>query len=150
MIKRLKVSNFLSLKDIDLEFGPRNVLIGPNMSGKSNLIDCFRFLTELLTQPATEKTSLWTAISNRGGFDEILWKGASEKRITFELTVELSADGKSARSTRYDYRVSISDINNISYLTIDEETLTTDSTGSVQTILEAIIQAVFGRQKRRR
>ncbi len=136
MIKRLKVSNFLSLKDIDLEFGPRNVLIGPNMSGKSNLIDCFKFLEELLTQPAAQ-TSLWTALSKRGGFDEILWKGASERRVTFELTVELSANGKSARSTRYDYRVSISDINNISYLDIDEETLTSNSTGSVQTILEA-------------
>jgi predicted ATPase len=75
MIQRLKVSNFLSLKDIDLEFGPRNVLIGPNMSGKSNLIDCFKFLAELLTQSATGKTSLLTALSDRGGFDEILWKG---------------------------------------------------------------------------
>ena len=136
MIKRLKVSNFLSLKDIDLEFGLRNVLIGPNMSGKSNLIDCFRFLAGIVQQPGPQ-TALWTAVSNRGGFDEILWKGAGERRVSFELTVELSASGKSARSTRYDYRVSISDINNISYLTIDEETLTTDSTGSVQTILEA-------------
>jgi predicted ATPase len=51
--------------------------------------------------------------------------------------VELSAIGKSARSTRYDYKVSISDINNISYLDIDEETLTSDSSGSVQIILEA-------------
>jgi predicted ATPase len=136
MIKRLKVSNFLSLKDIDVEFGPRNVLIGPNMSGKSNLIDCFRFLTEIIKQPSPQ-TALWTAVSNRGGFDEILWKGASERRVTFELTVELSPSGKSARSTRYDYRVSISDINNISYLDIDEETLTSNSTGSAQTILEA-------------
>ena len=136
MIKRLKVSNFLSLKDIDLEFGPRNVLIGPNMSGKSNLIDCFRFLAEIVQQSGPQ-TALWTAVSNRGGFDELLWKGAGERRVSFELTVELSASGKSARSTRYDYRVSISDINNISYLDIDEETLTSDSTGSVQTILEA-------------
>lgn len=51
--------------------------------------------------------------------------------------MELSANERSPRSTRYQYRVSISDINNISYLDIDEETLTCDSTGSVQTILEA-------------
>ena len=43
MIKRVRVRNFLSLKDVDLELGVRNLLVGPNMSGKSNLISCGRF-----------------------------------------------------------------------------------------------------------
>ena len=39
MIKRLQVKNYKSLKDLDLELNRTNILVGPNMSGKSNLID---------------------------------------------------------------------------------------------------------------
>jgi len=47
MITRLQVRNFKSLRDIDLELGPLNVLVGPNMSGKSNILDALRFLREI-------------------------------------------------------------------------------------------------------
>ncbi len=47
MIKKLRVRNFLSLKEVDLELHARNVLVGPNMSGKSNLIDCLRFISAM-------------------------------------------------------------------------------------------------------
>ena len=36
MIIRLQVRNFKSWRDIDLALGPLNVLVGPNMSGKSS------------------------------------------------------------------------------------------------------------------
>ncbi|MHB8381688.1 MAG: AAA family ATPase [Candidatus Binataceae bacterium] len=45
MIKSLRVKNFLSLRNVDLN--TRNVLVGPNMSGKSNVIDCLKFLSQL-------------------------------------------------------------------------------------------------------
>ena len=47
MITRLQVRNFKSLRDIDLAFGPLSVLVGPNMSGKSNIRDVFRFLYQV-------------------------------------------------------------------------------------------------------
>ena len=77
MIKRLRVRNFLSLKDVDLELGAKNLLVGPNMSGKSNLIDCFRFLTTMVI------SGLNKAFLDRGGFQEVLWKGGDESRISF-------------------------------------------------------------------
>jgi len=43
-LKRLYVRNFLSLRDVSVEFGKLNVLIGPNASGKSNLLKALRLL----------------------------------------------------------------------------------------------------------
>ncbi len=38
LISRLELENLLSFKHLDLELRPLNVLVGPNASGKSNLI----------------------------------------------------------------------------------------------------------------
>ncbi len=39
MIKKLNVKNYKTLKELDLDLGNTNILVGPNMSGKTNLID---------------------------------------------------------------------------------------------------------------
>ena len=44
-ITRLRVKNFLSLKNVDLELSKLNVFIGPNTSGKSNIARAFQLLT---------------------------------------------------------------------------------------------------------
>lgn len=100
MIKRLRVRNYLSLKDIDLELGPKNLLVGPNMSGKSNLIDCLRFLSRMAT------SGLKQAFEDRGGFKEVIWKGGNESRISFELTVEVPLEGEKSKKV-FDYHISI-------------------------------------------
>ena len=38
MITHVRVRNFKSLRDFSLTLRRRNVLIGPNMAGKSNII----------------------------------------------------------------------------------------------------------------
>ena len=100
MITRLRVKNYLSLQDVDLELGRRNVLVGPNMAGKSNLIDCFKFLTHMAN------SGLNKAFLERGGFSEVVWKGGDESRISFQLTVE---DRETAQEQVkiYDYEISI-------------------------------------------
>ena len=67
MIKQLRVRNFLSLKDVDLELGTRNLLVGPNMSGKSNLIDCFRFLTTRRPPEIICQTNIYLSMSKKLG-----------------------------------------------------------------------------------
>ncbi|GAA5196543.1 AAA family ATPase [Microbacterium jejuense] len=44
MIKRLRLRNFKSFADAEIEFGPFTLLIGSNGAGKSNLFDALRFL----------------------------------------------------------------------------------------------------------
>ena len=100
MIKRLRVRNFLSLKELDLELGLNNLVVGPNMSGKSNLIDCFRFLTTMVTEGVTK------AFLDRGGFQEVVWKGGEESRISIGLTMQPPhQDGMPQKE--YDYQISI-------------------------------------------
>jgi len=46
-IKRIKVSNFKSFKELDLELGNFNVVIGANASGKSNFVQIFKFIRDI-------------------------------------------------------------------------------------------------------
>jgi predicted ATPase len=43
MIERIKIENFKSIRELDLELKPINILIGANGAGKSNFISFFKF-----------------------------------------------------------------------------------------------------------
>ena len=75
-IQRLKIKNLLSFSDqgIDLELQPLNVLIGPNASGKSNLIETIGLLQSLPTDFAQ-------GVRECGGIYDLLWKGAKETPV---------------------------------------------------------------------
>ncbi|RZN35298.1 MAG: ATPase [Methanosarcinales archaeon] len=84
-INRIKVSNFKSFGDLDIELGRFNVLIGANASGKSNFLTILRFLKDIV------ESGLDNAISMQGGVDCIrnINIGASEN-----LSVELHIDSR--------------------------------------------------------
>jgi predicted ATPase len=100
MIKRLQVKNYKSLKNLDLELGKRNLLVGPNMSGKSNLIDCLKFLSHICILGVTQ------AFLNRGGFPEVAWKGEDEGPISIHLTIEHEVEEKNL-GKNYEYEISV-------------------------------------------
>jgi predicted ATPase len=100
MIKTLRVLNYLSLRDVNLELSARNVLIGPNMAGKSNLVNCFQFLSQVAI------SGLMRAFQDRGGFSEVVWKGGDESRISFQLTGEVISTDKGTPKA-YEYELSI-------------------------------------------
>lgn len=91
MIKRIQVENFKSLRKIDLELGTRNVLVGPNMSGKSNIIDIFRFLNLLATLYGSGMMPFGAALSKFGGLSEVAWKGGDANG--FAMAVEGAVPG---------------------------------------------------------
>ena len=47
-LKRLVLKGFKSIKEMDLELRPLNVLIGANGAGKSNLVSFFKMLNEMM------------------------------------------------------------------------------------------------------
>ncbi len=47
MIERIVIENFKSIRKLDLELKPINILIGANGAGKSNLLNFFKFLDPL-------------------------------------------------------------------------------------------------------
>lgn len=66
LITRIRVQGFRSLHDSQVHFDPVTVLVGPNSSGKSSIVDSLSFLQEaLLNSPEA-------AFRSRGGFSAVL------------------------------------------------------------------------------
>jgi len=61
VIKKLRISNFKSFDDLEIELGKFNVLIGANASGKSNFVQIFKFFRDI------SNYGLDNAISMQGG-----------------------------------------------------------------------------------
>lgn len=83
LIQTLHIQNFLSFgpESTSVDLQPLNVLIGPNASGKSNLIEALGLLR---AAPA----DLTAPIREGGGVGEWLWKGEqSTPNATIETTV---------------------------------------------------------------
>jgi predicted ATPase len=92
MLTKIRAKNFKSLKGISLDLGQRNVLVGANMGGKSNVIDLFRFIYDM-TFPKGGTWALPSAMLTRGGFGELLWKGGDEQVIEIALSGTTSDEG---------------------------------------------------------
>lgn len=80
MITRLKVKNYKSLRNFEMELGPINVLVGPNMAGKSNVIDVFRFIFDLL-HPSGGQMPLYSALNSRGPESDLPWNGLASHLV---------------------------------------------------------------------
>ena len=51
MIKRVFIKGYKSLRNIDISLRPLTVIVGPNASGKSNLLDALGLLSRIVTSP---------------------------------------------------------------------------------------------------
>lgn len=80
-IKRIKVFNFKTFKELDLELGDFNVLIGPNASGKSNFVQILKFLRDIC------RDGLDNAVSMQGG-TKYLRNIKIQKIFKIELIIE--------------------------------------------------------------
>ena len=67
MRKRLEVKNYKSLKEFEIDFGKFNVLVGKNASGRSNIINCLKFIHDL------SSSSIHDQINLRGGYSKIVF-----------------------------------------------------------------------------
>lgn len=128
MIKRLHIKNFLSLRDVDLELTQKNVLVGPNMSGKSNLIECLAFLNQVAI------SGLRQALLDRNGFAEVVWKGSpSEQGIGIALSYEQNAEQEPP--TKFEYEISILG-SQAGFVSIEKEIIVAEKDGRRFTLAE--------------
>ena len=65
--RRLRLKNWKNFQDVDFAIAERMFLVGPNASGKSNLLDVFRFLCDL----ASPGGGFQEAVRRRGGLSAI-------------------------------------------------------------------------------
>ncbi|MDE2748836.1 MAG: AAA family ATPase [Chloroflexota bacterium] len=80
-IDKLTIKGFKTLKDVEIELGKLNVLIGPNGGGKSNFVSYFHMLREMIDG----RLQVWVA--KRGGADRVLSFGAKET-LRFSSCIE--------------------------------------------------------------
>ncbi len=75
VIKKIKVTNFKSFGNLEIELGNFNVLIGPNAAGKSNFVHIFEFLRDIVS------SGLNNAVSMQGGVEYLrnISIGSSER-----------------------------------------------------------------------
>ena len=81
-LHRVKLSGFKSIKSLDLQMNPINILIGANGSGKSNFISLFTFLRNL------SEGKLQTYVEKNGFANTFFHFGSkTTKKITLEIDV---------------------------------------------------------------
>ena len=85
-IAKVWAKNFRSIESAELELGPLTVLVGPNASGKSNLIDILGFLGD------AARLGLETAITRRGGIDSIGRKSPTGRVLGPEIGYRYISD----------------------------------------------------------
>lgn len=83
MIRRIQALNYRSLRYVDVHLdGSFHILVGPNASGKSTLLDVIRFLGDLVSD------GLEAAVERRTkNFQDLVWNRQRENP-RFELAVE--------------------------------------------------------------
>ena len=67
-VSHIKVRNWRNFPRIDADLSERQFVVGPNASGKSNLMDVFRFLRDIAK---VEGGGLQKAVADRGGMTKI-------------------------------------------------------------------------------
>ena len=91
LISKLKLQNWRNFRKMEVDLRERVFVIGPNASGKSNLLDVFRFLRDV-AQP--KGGGLQRAVAARGGMTKLRCLLARRDPEVL-IEVELAEDRKS-------------------------------------------------------
>lgn len=87
IITRLVLTNWRNFKSADMRLRDRTYVLGPNASGKSNLLDVFRFLRDI-AKP--EGGGLQVAVRKRGGMAKLRCLHARNKPNDIRIEVEIA------------------------------------------------------------
>jgi predicted ATPase len=99
-IESIRIKNYRVFKDTLVKDIPQMmVLLGTNGSGKSTFFDVFGFLSDAL------QTNVTLALNRRGGFHEVISRGADSKKDFIEFEIKFrnqsETDNKSPRITYF-------------------------------------------------
>lgn len=85
VLKEIHVTNFKSLKDVKVVFNNFNVIVGRNGSGKTNFIELFKFLKNVLV----EEKRPYMPYADWWSYDNIVWKRKAELPIKVGLRMKV-------------------------------------------------------------
>ena len=115
-IENLRVRGFRSLADVEWEPGDLNVIIGPNASGKSNVLR----ILEMLANSARGK--LGDYVQTEGGMQPLVWDGRSNA-ITVAVKTSPTEQHRDPVADRLTYELSLVHLKGTSTYRIQHELL---------------------------
>jgi hypothetical protein len=93
MIRRIKIRDFKSIREVDLELDLVTVLVGRSGTGKSNLVQAIRFLRNYLLNPQE-------AINYEFGWQRIIPVGEKSPKTSIEVSFSVPGEDR-----EYNYRI---------------------------------------------
>ena len=78
-LEKVHIKNFLSLRDVELPLKPLTVLVGPNASGKSNILNALKLLNKMIKEEELPPAKF---------IQDNLWAGEANQ-ITFQLQAKV-------------------------------------------------------------
>src|SRR5436190_1107607 len=83
ILRKWRLQNFKSIRQADLELGPLTIVVGPNSSGKSTLIQSILLAVQAAqARQVGETFPLNGPLVSLGSFDDVLSFGASDQSIS--------------------------------------------------------------------
>ena len=94
-LEKVHIKNFLSLRDVELPLKPLTVLVGPNASGKSNILRALNLLNKMMIAenlPSVKfiQATLWAGEASHITFK--LQTKIEETRAVYKLALKAEAD----------------------------------------------------------
>ena len=94
-LESVHIENYLSLRDVELPLKPLTVLVGPNASGKSNVLKALALLKMMITREKlplidTIRDSLWAGGANHISFQ--VHAKMEETQALYELKLKAETD----------------------------------------------------------
>lgn len=93
MIKRIKICDFKSIRELELDLDPVTVLIGRSGTGKSNFVQALRFLRNVLLNQES-------AINYEWGWERIVPAGEKTPKTSIEVKFNLPGEDR-----EYSYQI---------------------------------------------
>lgn len=100
IVSHLILKNWRNFRSVNVPLGERVFLVGPNASGKSNLLDVFRFLGDI----AKPGGGLQKAVSDRGGVPRLRCLAA---RRYPDIEVEIHLAESAGKETSWKYAIGL-------------------------------------------
>ena len=94
-LEKVHIKNYRSLRDVEFPLKPLTVLVGPNASGKSNVLKALAFLKTMITREKlplidTIRDSLWAGGANHISFQ--VHAKMEETQALYELKLKAETD----------------------------------------------------------
>lgn len=103
MIKKIRIFNFRSLENVEVEVAPLTILYGPAASGKSSLLYALLVLKNFIINPNQRADGFFfLGFMNLGGFEQCVFNHEVEKSIGIYFSTEDGEYGISLKENSAD------------------------------------------------